>query len=388
MKSKKPIGRCFAVLAVGISSLVFANVNLLAYESTASSGMARNISPDSSLQSPASQNVSSSFGKHSKLYGLVVDSNDNIYVVDSTQSTIFKISKSGSRSVYSGSPKVPGYRDGPSEVARFNLPDAISIDAKDNIYVADSGNRIIRKISSDGLVSTVAGVPQEAGDADGGPQQAKIDYVRGLAIAVNCSVYFIDFDTVRVLNGNGEIHTVAGSPLARRNPYVPVDSEIDGPGHAVRFNRPAGIAITAGGDLYVTDRSDATIRKISAEGVVTTVAGKAMNFGNADGKGSAARFDIPTGIMADESGNLFVADSRNHTVRKISPEGLVSTFAGDSRESATRDGVGKQARFIAPHGLAFDKHHNLYVSDIGCSCIRKIAPDAAVSTVEFSDMSE
>ena len=387
LKNTLTISRYLAVLTVGISSFAFADVNLLANESTASSDMARKSSQENSLQSHASQNVSSSFGRLSRVYGLIVDENDSIYALDSMQSVIFKINRYGLKRIFSGTPAESGYRDGPLGIAKFNRPEAIAMDEYGNIFIADGNNRVIRKISSDGLVSTVAGCPHEAGDADGGPQQARINLALGLAISENRSIYFIDFDTVRVLHKNGEIKTIAGSPLPRRSPDVPVDTETDGPGHAVRFNILGGVAISANGNIFVTDSGDSTLRMISPNGTVTTIAGKAMNFGSADGEGRDARFYIPAGIAVDASDNVFVADSGNHTVRKITPEGLVSTFAGDPRESATRDGVGVQARFMVPRGLAFDKYHNLYVADIGCSCLRKIAPNGAVSTIEFSTVS-
>jgi secreted PhoX family phosphatase len=137
----------------------------------------------------------------------------------------------------------------------------------------------------------------------------------------------------------------------------------DGTGGAARFSSPSQIAIDKGNNLFLADTGNHTIRKITPAGVVTTVAGLAGQSGSADGTGSNARFSSPIGIAVDQSGNLFIGDSDNDTIRKITPGGVVTTFAGLAGVAGSADGTGSAARFNGPRGLAIDPAGNLYVCD-------------------------
>ena len=145
----------------------------------------------------------------------------------------------------------------------------------------------------------------------------------------------------------------------------------DGTGSAARFYYPSGVATDSSGNVYVADSSNNTIRKITPAGVVTTLAGLAGSFGSVDGTGSAARFNDPTGVAADSSGNVYVGDSANHTIRKITPAGVVTTLAGLARSHGSADGTGSAARFSDPQGVATDSSGNVYVADTDNSTIRK-----------------
>ncbi|MDR2208257.1 MAG: hypothetical protein LBE22_04705 [Azoarcus sp.] len=151
----------------------------------------------------------------------------------------------------------------------------------------------------------------------------------------------------------------------------------DGKGGDAKFRMPEGIASDAAGNLYVADRGNHRIRKITPAGEVSTLAGGEEGF--ADGIGNAARFHLPEGVASDAAGNLYVADTVNNRIRKITPAGEVSTFAGG--EEGFADGVGSDARFFAPSGIAVDAAGNLYVVDRGNNRIRKITPAGEVSTL-------
>ncbi len=172
--------------------------------------------------------------------------------------------------------------------------------------------------------------------------------------------------------------TYAWSVLAGQPPQFGAQ---DGPAANARFKRPSGVVGDAQGNLYVADTYNHTIRKIAPDGSATTLAGKALETGTADGAGAAARFNYPFGLALDRSGNLYVADRSNHAIRKITPAGVVTTFAGRSGSSGVADGRTTDARFILPHGLAFDSDGNLIIADQGSHTIRRITPAGAVETV-------
>jgi hypothetical protein len=154
----------------------------------------------------------------------------------------------------------------------------------------------------------------------------------------------------------------------------------DGTGAAARFYYPAGVAVDSAGNLFVADRSNSAIRMIAPGGVVTTVAGREGRPGSADGTGVAARFGYPAGVAVDSAGNLFVADRGAHTIRRITPGGVVTTYAGTAGISGAADGTGAAAQFESPSGVAVDNGGNVYVADTSYSTIRKITPGGVVST--------
>jgi sugar lactone lactonase YvrE len=158
----------------------------------------------------------------------------------------------------------------------------------------------------------------------------------------------------------------------------------DGVGAVAQMSHPSGLSADGNGNLYVADTLNHTIRKVTPAGVVTTVAGLAGHPGNADGTGIAARFFEPQDLVADGAGNLYVVDSSNHTIRKITPAGVVTTFAGMSGKPGRNDGIGKTAQFNHPSSIAMDMDGNLYVADTDNQTIRKITPGAVVTTVAGS----
>lgn len=158
-------------------------------------------------------------------------------------------------------------------------------------------------------------------------------------------------------------------------------SSVDGRGSAARFNAPEGIVSDGAGNVYVAERGSATIRKVTSDGVVTTLAGAAGQEGSADGYGAAARFRNPTHVALDGAGNLIVADSGNSTIRRISPSGQVTTLAGQPGVCGSADGSGAAARFCNPQGIVLDRYGNLLVADKGNHTIRLIDPQGRVSTI-------
>ena len=352
---------------------------------------------------------------------VAVDADGTVYVADYENHTIRKITSAGGVTTLAGSPDVQGNADGSGTAARFRGPMGVAVDATGTVYVADTGNRSIRKITSAGVVttlglsgsplgeprgiavdgagtiyvgdsrthtvraitptgtvSTLAGQSSRPGVSDGTGTAASFHYPSAVAVDTSGAVYVADTenDTVRIVARGGAVTTLAGLP-GRTN-------SIDGAGADARFEDPFGAAVDLNGNVYVADSGAHTIRKVSPDGVVTTLAGSAGSFGSTNGLGAAARFYSPYGVAVDSAGIVYVADSGNKTIRRISPEGLVTTLAGTALEAGGTDGTGAAARFDEPYGIAVDGAGNVYVADSAQNAIRKITPAGVVTTLAGS----
>ena len=268
-----------------------------------------------------------------------------------------------------------GNLDGTGTAARFDLPYGTAVDAAGNVYVADRNNNTIRKITPAGVVSTFAGHSGSTGAADGPGNLAYFNSPAGLAIDATGNLYVADtFNyTIRKISPAGVVSTLAGTAGS--------NGAADGSGAAAQFFLPQSLAVDGSGNVYVADTGSNTIRKITPAGMVTTLAGTAGNAGSANGTGAAARFSLPAGIASDAAGNVYVADSYNQTIRKITAAGVVTTFAGSAGNSGSADGVGAAARFNYPFGVAVDAAGNVYVNDTFNYAIRKITSGGVVTTI-------
>jgi len=303
--------------------------------------------------------------------GVATDSAGNVYVADSNN-TIRKITPAGAVSTLAGTPGVAGNADGTGVAARFNSPRGVATDSAGNVYVADSNNNTIRKITPAGAVSTLAGTAGVGGSADDTGAAARFYFPEGVATDSAGNVYVADSNnnTIRKITPAGAVSTLAGT--------VGVGDSADDTRAAVSFNFPRGVATDSAGNVYVADTFNHTIRKITPAGVVTTLAGTAGVTGSTDGTGAAASFNRPVGVATDSAGNVYVADSFNDTIRKITPAGAVSTLAGTAGVTGSTDATGAAASFNFPQGVATDSAGNVYVADSNNSTIRKITPAGAV----------
>ena len=316
--------------------------------------------------------------------GVAVDTSSppNIYVADYVNQTIDKVTPAGVVTTLAGSAGVGGSANGTGTAAQFGYPAGVAVDATGNVYVADVVNNAIRMITPAGVVTTLAGVAGgNPGTADGTGSAAQFHYPSGVAVDNHGNVYVADTNnaTIRtVTTPAGVVTTLAGS--AAGSGYV------DGTGSAARFFQPAGIAVDANGNTYVQEQVNETIRKITPAGVVTTLAGSVGNPGSADGTGTAAQFNFPCAVAVDINGNVYVADAGNSTIRAITPAGVVTTLAGSVGVSGSADGTGTAALFNNPHGIAVDTNSppNVYVGDSGNNTIRAITPAGIVTTLAGS----
>jgi sugar lactone lactonase YvrE len=311
--------------------------------------------------------------------GVAVDQAGAVYVADSGNHCLRKISPSGEVSTLAGLPGTSGTADGTGSGARFHCPSGVAVDRAANVYVADAWNHTIRKVSPSGEVTTLAGLAGHFGSNDGPGGLCRFKQPRAVALDPEGVLYIADSGNhvLRKLLPSGEVITVAGLAGGM--------GSSDGTGNAAGFYCPSAVAADDLGNAYVADRGNHTIRKVTCEGVTTVLAGQAGSWGSADGLGSAARFYYPSGVAVDQAGDLYVTDQYNHTIRKVSPGGEVTTLAGLAGAWGNGDGVGSTARFYFPCGVVVDGAGNLYVEDTGNTSIRRISPNGEVTTLAGAD---
>ena len=319
--------------------------------------------------------------------GIAVDGTGNVYVGDTAWATIRQITPGGMVTTIAGYPYGwGGSNDGTGSEARFADPYGVAVDKTGNLYVADTTNDTIRKITptvvsgvTNWVVTTLAGSVGNQGSADATGTAASFNWPRGVAVDSSGNVYVADTgnDTIRKITPDGVVTTLAGSA---GNTDV-----TDGTGTAAEFNYPIYIAIDGADNLYVTD-DGSLVRQITPGGVVTTIAGSHAGYGGfADGTGSAAQFKDLQGIAADGAGNLYIADTGNNLIRKITPtvvngvtNWVVTTLAGTRASVGSSDGTGSAVQFQYPAGIAVDSAGNLYVADTNNNTIRKgVLPQSA-----------
>ncbi|WP_264522375.1 T9SS type A sorting domain-containing protein [Flavobacterium sp. N1994] len=288
--------------------------------------------------------------------GVVIANDGTIYVADTYNNRIRKITTTGVVTTLAGSSQ--GFADGTGTSAKFYSPEGLAVDIAGNVYVADTFNNRIRKITTAGVVTTLAGNATQ-GFADGTGTSAKFNWPQGLTVDANGNVFVADTGNVRIrkITTAGVVTTIAGSS----------QGVADGTGTSAQFDSPQGLAINNIGTIFVADTYNNRIRKITDTGVVTTLAE------------SIGQFYYPHSLTVDSTGNLFVADTENNRIRIITTSGVVTTLAGSTGGYA--DGIGTLAQFNVPAGVFADTAGNLFVSDSGNNRIRKITN--ALSATNF-----
>ena len=294
----------------------------------------------------------------------------NLYVADSGNHTIRKISPGGVVTTLAGLAGNPGSADGTSNSARFNNPSGVAVDGAGNLYVADMGNHTIRKISPGGVVTTLAGLAGSEGALDGTntnarfyhPMRVAVDIATNLYVADTCNhaIRKIVFDA---RNTNWIVTTLAGLSGASGT----------NDGSSARFNFPWDLAVDGIGNVYVADAGNYTIRLVTPLGLVSTLAGLPGISGRSDGTGGSARFAYPCAVTVDSLGTLYVADGGAQTIRKIAPGGVVTTLSGQAGILGHWDGPATNALFNHPCGITVDgAGATLYVADSGNNTVRTV----------------
>jgi sugar lactone lactonase YvrE len=311
--------------------------------------------------------------------GVAIDNSGNVIVADEFNDEIRRITPGGVVTTVAGLARLVGNADGAGPAASFDSPQGLAADRSGNLFVADTANGAIRKVTPGGVVTTLAtgsGITNGATGLGSTPT--------GVAIDSSGNVYVADsrFNTIARISPTGVATSFAGfpGPCSLFCDHL-LGGSNDGTGAAAGFLSPAGMAVDLADNIYVADSGNNTIRKITRDGVVTTLAGMAGTTGTADGAGALARFHSPSGIATDNLGNLYVADTGNSTIRRVTPNGVVTTIAGSPGMPGISDGEGAMARFLLPWGVATDSEGNVYVADSGNNTIRRISRTGFVTTI-------
>ena len=379
--------------------------------------------------------------------GIAVDGSGNVYVADTKANVVRLISSSGAISTFAGQ-GVAGYTGdgGAAAQAQLSAPMGLALDSAGNLYIADSGNNVIRKVSKDGVISTAAGNGSPGYSGDGSPATAAaLNIPEGVAVDPSGILYIADTfnNRIRAVALDGKIQTTAGTGVSSFSGdngapssaalFLPADVATDSAGNlyiadfgnsrirkvaldkiqtviggggdgsqtifdeavatTIQLNGPTGVAVDNSGDIYVAEGSigtgtglavgDYRVWKINSAGVVSTAAGNgAESYSGDGGAATGAQLNNPTAMTFDAAGNLYVADKANHRVRKISPAGVISTAAGTGVAGYSGDGgPAIQAQLNSPQGLAADSDGNIYIADTGNNRIRKLQPDGTLLSI-------
>jgi uncharacterized protein (TIGR03437 family) len=269
--------------------------------------------------------------------------------------------------------------NGPATNARFSSPNGVAIDASGSLYIADLYNDRIRKVGTDGVITTFAGKFGGTFAGDGGPAiEAGLFDPAGVAVDEKGNVYIADMDNnrVRKVDTTGKITTVAGNGnFGYTGDNVAATQ--------TALSSPTAVAVDATGNLYIADLFNSRIRKVNAQGIITTFAGTGVDgYGGDNGPAIQARIDTPESVAVDRAGNVYIADSASAVVRRVDTAGVITTFAGTGVDGYSGDGgQARLARLSSPRGVVAEAAGNIYVADAGNDRIRQVDPSGMITTV-------
>ena len=311
--------------------------------------------------------------------GVAVDASGNAYI--SSEFVVRMVAPSGLITTFAGN-GTQGYSgdNGPATSAELDVPGRMTLDSAGNLYFADIYNNCVRKVSRAGTITTFAGNGTKGYSGDGGPATAaQLNGPGGLAADAAGNVYIADSlnSRIRMVSPGGIITTIAGTGTAGYSG--------DGvPATAAELNDPSDIALDAAGNVYITDPGNLRVRKLSA-GIVSTIAGTGLAYSTDGGPAAAAQFVDPMGLAVDASGNVYIAEPGGNRVHKVSPQGTITTVAGNGTVGDSGDGgLATNAQMYGPWGVAVDGSGNLYISDRANNRIRKVSADGIITTLAGS----
>ena len=330
------------------------------------------------VQGASGDGVSATAASFDSPTGLAVDGGGNLYIADTGNHAVRKMNPAGIvRTVAGIFYPAFGGDGGPALLAGLDSPGAVAVDASGNLYIADTENQRIRRVTTDGVIRTIAGNGNPGTGGDGGSATAaQLYYPQGVAVDGNSNVYIAGGATVRKVTPAGFIQAFAGD----RASYG--FSGDGGPALAALLDTPRGLAIDGDGNLLVADDYNNRVRAIDTAGIISTAVGRSVEGLPDEASAAAAYFNYPTRVAGDGAGGYYVVDAYNHRVRRISAGGAVTTVAGTGREGFSGDGGPANAATLSyPWGVAADSGGNLYIADTNNSRVRKVTPAGSISTV-------
>jgi len=311
--------------------------------------------------------------------GIAVDAAGNLYIADTINQRIRRVSSAGVITTVAGngSAQVSGM-GGPATSVSFTSPEDVAIDTAGNLYIAATPDHRILKVTTTGIISTYAGTGAAGFSGDNGPATAATMWnPSGVTTDADGNLYIADSSNrrIRKVSPTGVMTTIAGNGALS-------SSGDGGPPLSAAIGFPRGVALDTAGNLYIADANNALIRKVSVSGLISTAAGNGQQaFSGDGGPAKGAQLNLPFGLVRDAAGNFYVADSANNRVRKISPAGVITTVAGDGRDAFGLDGIPAiQSSLKYPQGLAIDGNGILHIAD-GSGRVRKILPDGTIRAV-------
>ena len=317
--------------------------------------------------------------------GVAVDADDNLYIADNENGRIRRIDRSGTITTIAGIGDGDFSGDGgPAIGARLDSPTGVAVDSGGNLYIADTENHRIRRVDRSGAISTVAGTGVGGYGGDGGPAtEAQLREPSGLALDSSGTVYIADTwnNRVRMIDSSGVISTVAGN----EKPSSRGDRGDHGPAIQAPLEQPVNVAVDSAGNLFIVESGTYRVRRVDTSGTISTVAGNGKRAYSGDGgPATESALGAPQGVVADSSGNIYIADSANHRVRRVDPAGTISTVAGTGVGGYSGDGgPATEARLHYPTDLTVDSSGTLYIVDMGNYRVRRIDPSGRISTVGY-----
>ena len=312
--------------------------------------------------------------------GVMVDGTGNLYIADALNHRIRKVSTSGIITTVAGNGTVNyGGDGGPATSASLYNPVGVAFDGTGNFYIADQQNHRIRKVATSGIITTAAGTGLFTFGGDGGAATAaNLANPSGVAVDGTGNLYIADAlnQRIRKVSTNGIITTVAGTGTAGFGGD-------GGAATAANLNNPVGVAVDGAGNLYIADSQNHRIRKVATSGIITTVAGNGTTSNSGDGGlATASGFNYTAGVALDGTGNLYIADQGNHRIRKVATNGIITTVAGNGTAGYSGDGGAATAANLAnPASVVVDGTGNLYIADFGNNRIRKVSTSGIITTV-------
>ena len=311
---------------------------------------------------------------------VAVDEAGNLYIADRSSHRIRRVDSAGTITTVAGTGRA-GYSGdgGPAVDAQLSLPKGVAVDASGNLYIADSFYHRIRRVDSAGTITTIAGTGRAGYSGDGGPAiEAQLRSPYGMAVDGAGNLYIADRDNHRIrrVDATGIITTIAGT--GERGLLFLGDG---GPAVEAPLSWPEGVAVDGSGNLYIADTVNHRIRRVDATGIITTVAATGKSGYSGDG-GPAVEAQLfgPKDVAVDGSGNLYISDTINHRIRRVDATGIITTIAGTAETGYSGDGgSAAEAQLFDPIGIALDAAGNLYVADSGNRRIRKVSPTQSIT---------
>lgn len=316
--------------------------------------------------------------------GVAVDIQGNVYVADFANHRIRRIGKDGVITTVAGM-GTPGFSGdgGPATLSHLSFPTGVAVDAKGVLYIADTDNNRIRRVGPSGIITTIAGVGHFGFLGDGGvATQASLNFPTGVAVDAAGIVYIADTGNHRIrrVGPNGIITTLAGIG-------IPGFSGDGGPATQASLNYPYGVAVDVKGNVYIADTGSNCVRCVGPNDIITTVAGSgAEGFSGDGGLATQAALNSPYSVAVDVTGAVYIADMCNERVRRVGPDGVITTVAGKGTFGFSGDGgPAAQASLNSPTGMAVDASGVLYIADRLNSRIRSVEGKRIAAVIGASD---